>query len=647
MCSEVSSLEDRHHTDRGMRPDSVAGSMILDQYFPSHTSSHHQNIPEELANLLITMIPGRRGEELAEAFREASEVPPVTKRSLSELDMYSVITNIKLRHDVNFDRDLSFRPNLDGAKGQEKNRVASNYWTALVAELMLYERLYWGTRPLQFEQTQLESLMHHVERRIPTMFQTIAHVLKSLVPDRDHARVDEHVDVAMLMQEIERGVCDLVRFAEWMARLLKEHCAPMRDEWVDDMVRYIREGVTSNDPGMIVQGLRELLGILEAMKLDVANHQIRNLKTLLIEDTINFEKYYHLDRLVNGRSRVNIHTAHSWYADAVAEFGHECLPRHRNVSRFQREALVRVVVATLFERSARSEFPETFYLDHDRLRTLKAELTDITCFEICTETCEFLAKEFGYEGTQVSTGQNLLHASIQAIMGEAMCHGALQWSINSEAISLEILRHASRLAGSAPTAHFDRWAKVNEHVQRLFTQSSTSQANRIEALLLPLVLSYVERSTVSSPIELYNTVVSNPASLFCSSSFQSPWQLQNSTVLTPCQTITSLHLTSLAQRIAHIITLHWRTWGSIVYVQDDNQSNDMECENTISSSPLTPSSKECDAAASALPCQTQSQPPPLSTNAEHAGVVVASRPCTASQNAGHETTQVSRRTSSQ
>jgi len=70
-----------------------------------------------------------------------------------------------------------------------------------------------------------------------------------------------------LMQEIEKGVCDLVRFAEWMAHLLKEHCAPMRDEWVDDMVQHIREGVARNDPRMIVQGLRELLGILEAMKL--------------------------------------------------------------------------------------------------------------------------------------------------------------------------------------------------------------------------------------------------------------------------------------------------------------------------------------------------------------------------------------------
>jgi hypothetical protein len=69
------------------------------------------------------------------------------------------------------------------------------------------------------------------------------------------------------MQEIERGVCDLVRLAEWLAHLLKEHCAPMRDELVDRMVQQTRLGVAKNSSEQIVKGLRELLGILEAMKL--------------------------------------------------------------------------------------------------------------------------------------------------------------------------------------------------------------------------------------------------------------------------------------------------------------------------------------------------------------------------------------------
>ena len=236
------------------------------------TTPDYRDYPEELAQMIISMPKYDRspedGEERAEAFRGASNLPPITKQSLSELDIQNIITNIKLRHDVNFDRDLSFRPNMDGAKGEAKQMVTHRYWVALAAELELYDLLFQGTpTPESQEEPHRMELSNHAKRRIPVMFRTVQEVLKSLVPDRDHLRVDEHLDVPMLMQEIERGVCDLTRLAEWMAQLLKEHCAPMRDGWVDEMVSSIRDGVTNHDLKMIVDGLRTLLAILETMKL--------------------------------------------------------------------------------------------------------------------------------------------------------------------------------------------------------------------------------------------------------------------------------------------------------------------------------------------------------------------------------------------
>jgi hypothetical protein len=226
------------------------------------------DFPDELAQIILTMGESQGNEELAEAFLEASDFPPITKQSLSELDIQHIINNIRLRHDVNFDRDLSFRPNLDGAKGQQKKQATGQYWKALEAELELYTRLFQGTpQPTTRGSKHWAGLTRNAKRRIPVIFETIKEVLKSLVPDRDHARVDEHLDVPMLMQEIERGVCDLVRLAEWMAQLLKEHCAPMRDNMVDGMVAITRDGVSTHSSAQIVKGLRELLGILETMKL--------------------------------------------------------------------------------------------------------------------------------------------------------------------------------------------------------------------------------------------------------------------------------------------------------------------------------------------------------------------------------------------
>lgn len=99
------------------------------------------------------------------------------------------------------------------------------------------------------------------------MFETVRDVLMTLVPERDQAGVSEHLDLEKLMQEIQRGVCDLVKLAEWLAHLLKQHCAPIRDCLIDRMVEITRRGVAENNCDLIIRGLTELFGILEAMKL--------------------------------------------------------------------------------------------------------------------------------------------------------------------------------------------------------------------------------------------------------------------------------------------------------------------------------------------------------------------------------------------
>jgi len=220
---------------------------------------------QQLAELINKMLDTSPGQHLADAFLSAGLYPPITKQSLSELDITNIIQNLKLRHDVNFDRDLSFRPNLDGAKGQEKLKAAQKYWNALTAELELYAYLFHGSSSPKHAPWPI--LVAASKKRIPLMFNTIQEILKNLVPDRDQARVDEHLEVSMLMQQIEKGVCDLVRLSEWLAHLLKEHCAPMRDGWVDKMVESTRIGVEDSSSESVVRGLRELLGILEAMKL--------------------------------------------------------------------------------------------------------------------------------------------------------------------------------------------------------------------------------------------------------------------------------------------------------------------------------------------------------------------------------------------
>lgn len=264
--------EERYTRRKSRSPTPMVDARDTD----STLSGTHNNIPEQLADLLIAMIPATNhdricGDELADAFLEGPLLPPITRESLSELDIGKIIYNIKLRHDINFDRDLSFRPNTDGVKGQEKARRTEKYSLALIAELELHALLSRGATLPGMERLDRAKVAEHSSRRIKALFETISGVLQSLLPERDHSRILAHLETEMLMQKIQRGACDLEKLAEWMAYLLKAHCAPMRDARVDQMVVCISEGVQEQHdgqgPAKIVQGMRDVLGILEAMKL--------------------------------------------------------------------------------------------------------------------------------------------------------------------------------------------------------------------------------------------------------------------------------------------------------------------------------------------------------------------------------------------
>ncbi|KAJ4294387.1 Protein SOSEKI 1 [Kalmusia sp. IMI 367209] len=563
-------------TRDGSRPDREGRLSNDDCERPRSLSTAERDISKQIIDLLMGLLKESkmtetRCEELAEAFEYAADLPPITKQSLSELDIHNIINNIKLRHDVNFDRDLSFRPNNEGPKGQQKRQQSDRYWLALEAELHLYMRLFQGTPPLRPSgRVDQSDYFKHAQRRIPKMFETIHGVLKSLVPDRDYDRVDEHLDVRMLMQEIERGICDMVKLAEWIAQLLKEHCAPMRDDWVDQMVAFMREGAAETRPDVVVESLNRLLAMLETMKLDVANHQIRNLKPLLIDDTVNFEKHYHLDQIVNRRTKVNVDAAQEWWTFAVQEFQQLYPSTMSNTPRTQSEIFARAVVSDLFSRNSQQEqreLPDTFYLDFDRLRVLRSEIEDLVHFDICFTMFEQLLKEFGYSGT-VSDGTKChLRSSLAAIIGEGVGQGLYSWMCNSEPLSLEIYRQAQLIAGRTPVFSYNTLQNANQRLRSLFVITYASHASTLETAMVQQILSCVNKHHTSSPTELYNSLVV---------ALPPPISMQSFVPSAPVTDTFSFSINTshdrfhdLAKRISHLVILHWRVWATIAYVQEN------------------------------------------------------------------------------
>ncbi|OCK74110.1 hypothetical protein K432DRAFT_447475 [Lepidopterella palustris CBS 459.81] len=111
----------------------------------------------------------RQKTKLCDSFYNSTTIPPISKHSLSELDIEEVIANAKLRHDVKFDWNLCFRPNLDGKTVRDMDEIieiVERYWTRLLDDLRIERRppvhALWANPDLSVENAQLSRvpLMH-------------------------------------------------------------------------------------------------------------------------------------------------------------------------------------------------------------------------------------------------------------------------------------------------------------------------------------------------------------------------------------------------------------------------------------------------------------------------------------------------------
>lgn len=192
--------------------------------------------------------------------------PPITKATLSELDLERFSTDPQLRHDVYIDRGVSFRPVVNSPAARLKRQQASWYWDALVIEFALHIT----RRKLAVQRSGHSCSMTNPDwapTRLPDMFRVIKEITKTLVPQLEWAVVDARLDVDLLVQELEQGVCDVNGLIRWLGTLLLGSCSPMRDSFVEEMVSTVQEGVNTANARVIVDGLRNLFGILEIMKL--------------------------------------------------------------------------------------------------------------------------------------------------------------------------------------------------------------------------------------------------------------------------------------------------------------------------------------------------------------------------------------------
>ena len=511
-------------------------------------------------------IPPCISEAEVDALLNATPHPPVTKESLEELELVYIQSNITLRIDINFDHDLHFTP-ISGDKGEQKKKEAKKYWLSLVAEFrIVYQHSLLSSCAGCDERCSSSSDKRVFKRRLPGLFRKLQELLEILVPDRDQYQISQYLDVPLLLQEVSHGLLDIVRLARWLDVLLTSHCAPMRDNSAHEMAEQIRQGAENGDVLTLVAGIENLFQILESMKLDVANHQIRSFRYLLIDDTVAFQQEFFRSRMGH-RSR-QAEEARRWYRMA--------LERHqqRQVDGTTPRSLPLAVLAHgMLEGSLSQDLqlPGTMAYDHKRFREIRVDMQDLIHLNISLSVfdelvCELLASNSnasllpGIVERQVKEMRFRLRYRIMDITDGNPEDVPQIWLQYSEAIALEITRAAFHICvgpGLAIPAYM---------------ASNTSQklASRFEAEHQNQQLARKLAGAIELKAHNYAKKFQNMTTLAISHE-QKQWQQfrarRNSWRLLP-------DAEDIARRLAHIASIHWRVWADLVYLESEHGNED-------------------------------------------------------------------------
>lgn len=534
---------------------------------------------------------------------------PVTKASLSELDVNKIVHNPKLRHDINFNPDLHFRPNTDGEKGKRKLQKANEFWETLGNQL----REYFTNRK------EFDRQYRATEWALPAALTAIRGILETLVPERDRASVEETFNVELLMQQIEKGTPDLERLASWLSFLLKKHCAPMRDDWVDMMaVQLSSRGLDS-----IVDGIKSLLGILEAMKLDVANHQIRCLREILIEDTVLFEQKFFAKKIVAGK--LDVQRAHQWFKNAINLLDRESTI-DASISKPQLWAFFKALVNFTLPSKSSEPVPHTFLFDEDRILKLRSDMLDAINMEICMQLCRNLKAESNRHNISASgefiarPSTPVLHRNIdndimdsepepsspESSVSSSSTRGPPRatsnyFTITHQESSLELRNSLLDILASAPP-NTNKWTSLSSDLALQILRSTSMPlselpgfedrvASHISNTCSP-VYQEAERAILSQLYPRLKMLVEAymPLSnLLVSDAATSPRKANGIVPHLSAMDISADKepIVDMATRIAHIGVLHWRVWGPLAYIEDPEANNDISSDGDECSDPAS------------------------------------------------------------
>ncbi|KAL6948991.1 hypothetical protein ACO0QE_001473 [Hanseniaspora vineae] len=403
---------------------------------------------------------------------ETAPLPPINLDCLREIDLNEIIKNPQLRHDIIFDPLLQFRPNMDGERGLRKKLKADKYWNDVLLEIsVIYnnqdeniesnDRFASLTSAPSTQEDYVNKLFSKDKSLLLPLFQSLKDILMSIIPKKDLENVHLIMDIDLILQEFLKKSINLTNFSNWLTTIFKNQCAPMRDSWVDTINENFVTADANKDIGLLVEALKSTFQLLEAMKLDIANHQIRMLRPALISNSVEFERQYFAS-LLKSKKIDKSHSVNWIYLDGVspntlesengADSSSSLTVKNKVTIPEFFHIYVKNVVRLLSCKKMVKEYPITLSFDHTRLSLLRADIRQIVCLLIV----RFLFKQLIGNEKNMSSEERIFilkNYSNKSLRDDILSiiiddHGNCRWTKNTMAMAIHLVKkmHDLRMA---------------------------------------------------------------------------------------------------------------------------------------------------------------------------------------------------------
>lgn len=238
----------------------------------SHRSSgaaNRKQLAQETPRLLTA------GTDHSTDSRFVSLDPPITQAILSEIDIPRLEDDLALRHHLNYSFRVGFRLETRGPHAEERRKRALEYWHAMETEIALWLA---HCRRIAFSPSNRPVCMsllgpgagevhQRMVLRLPRLFETVRDILEHALPPQEWPAIDAWLDVRLLMQQLEHGICDFTALSDSLGNFLRRFCSTRLHCLLHTMTSAIRLGVENAETESITHGLKTILEVLQGMSL--------------------------------------------------------------------------------------------------------------------------------------------------------------------------------------------------------------------------------------------------------------------------------------------------------------------------------------------------------------------------------------------